>query len=96
MKQQVAPLQTNEVANIRRKTATFDVTQHTFREKFRAIGPFFYECPNAYDELDAQHIVIHEMEKEMSALNESASLFEVGTHSSTLCRDKIFVLIILF
>lgn len=77
VKQQVAPLQTNEVSNIRRKTATFDVSQHTFRETFRSIGPFFYECLNAYEELDTQHITIHAMEKDMMALNESASLFEV-------------------
>lgn len=77
VKQQVAPLQTNEVANIRRKTASFDVQQHTFRETFRSIGPFFYNCPNAYTELDDQHEVIFGMEKEMIALNESASLFEV-------------------
>ena len=78
VKQQVAPLQTNEVANIRRKTASFDVQQHEFREKFRAIGPFFYTCEEAYNELDAQHNVIHGMEKDMTSLIESASLFEVG------------------
>lgn len=78
VKQQVAPLQTNEVANIRRKTASFDVQQHTFRETFRAIGPFFYTCEDAYAELDQQHEVISEMEKSMLALNESASLFEVS------------------
>lgn len=77
VKQQVAPLQTTEVANIRRKTASFDVQQHTFRETFRSIGPFFYECAKSYSELDEQHITIHAMEKEMLALNESASLFEV-------------------
>ena len=77
VKQEVAPLQTNEVANIRRKTAAFDVSQHEFREKFRAIGPFFYKCENAYEELDGQHLIIHDMEKDMSALIESAALFEV-------------------
>ena len=82
VKQQVAPLQTNEVANIRRKTASFDVSQHTFRETFRSIGPFFYQCPNAYEELDTQHVTIHDMEKDMIALNESASLFEVRTDKS--------------
>lgn len=42
VKQQVAPLQANEVANLRRKCATFDVEQHTFREQFRKIGFFRY------------------------------------------------------
>jgi len=51
-KQQVAPLQANEVANIRRKSATFDVAQHKFREKFRQIPPFKYDCEVAYASLD--------------------------------------------
>lgn len=89
VKQQVAPLQTNEVANIRRKTATFDVQQHTFRETFRAIGPFFYTCEDAYAQLDTQHEVISEMEKSMVALNESAALFEVGRPKSTVEMDNI-------
>jgi dynein heavy chain len=33
IKQQVAPLQATEVANIRRQTATFDVNQHKFNSK---------------------------------------------------------------
>lgn len=52
VKQQVAPLQANEVANIRKKSASFDVTQHKFREEFRKIGPFFYACTNPYEVLD--------------------------------------------
>ena len=52
VKQQVAPLQANEVSNIRKKSATFDVTQHTFREEFRKIGPFWYNCETPYEELD--------------------------------------------
>ena len=52
VKQQVAPLQANEVANIRRKSATFDVNQHKFREKFRSIRPFKYDCERPYALLD--------------------------------------------
>lgn len=40
VKQQVAPLQAIEVASLRRKCASFDVEQHTFRENFRNNGPF--------------------------------------------------------
>lgn len=40
VKQQVAPLQAIEVASLRRKCASFDVEQHTFREHFRNNGPF--------------------------------------------------------
>ena len=51
-KQTVAPLQANEVANIRRKSADFDVRQHKFRETFRKIPPFFYTCEEPYGYLD--------------------------------------------
>ena len=52
VKQQVAPLQANEVANIRKKTADFDVRQHKFREEFRKIPPYMYTCEDPYEHLD--------------------------------------------
>ena len=51
-KQQVGPLQTAEVANIRRKTASFDVEQYTFREGFRKEAPFLYDSDRPYGKLD--------------------------------------------
>jgi dynein heavy chain len=51
-KQQVAPLQTEEVANIRRKTARFDVEQYDFRERFRQEAPFKYDSETPYDKID--------------------------------------------
>ena len=51
-KQQVSPLQTNEVSNIRRKTASFDVEQYNFRESFRKKAPFLYDSTQPYDKLD--------------------------------------------
>ena len=51
-KQQVGPVQTSEVANIRRKTATFDVEQYTFRENFRKEAPFLYDSERPYGKLD--------------------------------------------
>ena len=51
-KQQVAPLQANEVANIRKKSADFDVRQHKFREEFRKIPPYSYSCEEPYQHLD--------------------------------------------
>jgi hypothetical protein len=68
IKQQVAPLQATEVANIRRKTASFDVSQHKFREKFRSIPPFRFECDKPYAHLDkvmfsaTLHCCIHNTE----------------------------------
>ena len=51
-KQMVASLQTNEVANIRRKTASFDVEQYNFREGFRKDAPFKYDSVDPYKSLD--------------------------------------------
>ena len=51
-KQQVAPLQNNEVANVRRKTASFDVEQYNFRERFRQEAPFKYDSDVPYDKID--------------------------------------------
>ena len=51
-KQQVGPLQTNEVANIRRKIAAFDVEQYTFREGFRKEAPFLSDSERPYSKLD--------------------------------------------
>jgi dynein heavy chain len=56
-KQQVAPLQTNEVSNIRRKIASFDVEQYNFREKFRQEAPFKHDSEHPYDRLDQVRIV---------------------------------------
>ncbi len=51
-KQAVSPLQTSEVANIRRKTASFDVEQYSFREDFRKKAPFIYASEEPYKKLD--------------------------------------------
>ena len=48
MKQNVAPMQADEVNNLRRKLATFDVRQHEFRENFRQKAPFAYTATHSY------------------------------------------------
>ena len=48
MKQNVAPLQAEEVNNLRRKLANFDVRQHEFRENFRKKAPFAYTASHPY------------------------------------------------
>jgi dynein heavy chain len=52
-KQQVQPLQTIEIINIRRKTASFDIKQYDFREKFRKDAPFKFDSAKPYDLLDS-------------------------------------------
>ncbi|XP_029978186.1 dynein axonemal heavy chain 9 [Sphaeramia orbicularis] len=77
VKQQVAPLQAIEVASLRRKCASFDVEQHTFKEHFHKNGPFRFDSKNPYQMLDSFHRQVQEREVVMASLVESASLFEV-------------------
>uniref|UniRef100_A0A673MQT0 Dynein axonemal heavy chain 11 n=1 Tax=Sinocyclocheilus rhinocerous TaxID=307959 RepID=A0A673MQT0_9TELE len=63
VKHEVAPLQANEVAVIRRKCVQFEIKQHEFREQFRTESIFF--------------IMAH-LENEMSKLQQTANLFEVS------------------
>uniref|UniRef100_A0A4X1UMV0 Dynein axonemal heavy chain 17 n=1 Tax=Sus scrofa TaxID=9823 RepID=A0A4X1UMV0_PIG len=75
VKQNVAPLQANEVSILRRKCQQFE--QHEFREKFRQEAPFSFSDPEPYRSLDKQQRSIAAMEGVMEALCKSGSLFEV-------------------
>ncbi|KAJ0060498.1 hypothetical protein NL108_014189, partial [Boleophthalmus pectinirostris] len=77
VKQQVAPLQAVQVTSLRRQCASFDVEQHTFRERFRHDGPFRFNCPTPYQLLDSFHLQIQEHEEVMGSLVQSAGLFEL-------------------
>ncbi|XP_036372722.1 dynein heavy chain 9, axonemal [Megalops cyprinoides] len=95
VKQQVAPLQANEVASLRRKCASFDVEQHNFRERFRKEGPFRFDSENPYHMLDVAHRQILEKESTMAAIIESAGLFEVNIpdyKQMKQCRKEVFLL----
>ncbi|XP_013068368.2 dynein beta chain, ciliary [Biomphalaria glabrata] len=95
VKQQVAPLQANEVTNIRKKSASFDVNQYKFRERFRVIPPFKYECDKPYEHLDKYHEEIKGMEQDMASLMDSAGLFEVNIpdfKQLKQCRKEIKLL----
>ena len=52
VKQQVSPLQANEVAIIRKKCATFETKQSDFFALFKKMQPYFYECETPYETLD--------------------------------------------
>ncbi len=94
-KQQVAPLQTNEVANIRRKAASLDVEQYNFREAFRQEAPFRYDSKQPYSKLDECHLRVFKMEQEMVKLDQSAQLFEVQVpdlKQIKQCRKEIKLL----
>ncbi|XP_046533401.1 dynein axonemal heavy chain 17 [Equus quagga] len=77
VKQNVAPLQANEVNILRRKCQQFELKQHEFREKFRREAPFSFSDPDPYKSLNKQQKSIAAMESIMEALCKSGSLFEV-------------------
>ncbi|XP_067164351.1 dynein axonemal heavy chain 17 [Apteryx mantelli] len=77
VKQNVAPLQANEVNILRRKCQQFEVRQQEFREKFRENAPFSYTDPDPYKSLNKQQKSIAALESDMAALSTSAGLFEV-------------------
>uniref|UniRef100_A0A8C8WRI9 Dynein axonemal heavy chain 17 n=1 Tax=Panthera leo TaxID=9689 RepID=A0A8C8WRI9_PANLE len=77
VKQNVAPLQANEVNILRRKCQQFELKQHEFREKFRQEAPFTFTDPDPYKSLNKQQKSIVSMESVMDSLCKSGSLFEV-------------------
>lgn len=52
MKQVVAPLQSDEVAKVRKWASEFEGNQFKYRESFLKIEAFQYECEEPYKILD--------------------------------------------
>ncbi|VDL18993.1 unnamed protein product [Hymenolepis diminuta] len=77
MKQVVAPLQSDEVAKVRKWASEFEAAQFRYREHFLKIPSFQYECKEPYGVLDKENVAIHEMEEELVKLKHQAHLFEV-------------------
>uniref|UniRef100_H2YYB5 AAA+ ATPase domain-containing protein n=1 Tax=Ciona savignyi TaxID=51511 RepID=H2YYB5_CIOSA len=95
VKQAVAPLQSNEVAILRRKCSSFDVQQHEFRERFRKDAPFRFAANRPYQTLDHCHMEITGMENEMKRLYESAAIFEINApdfKQIKQCRREVILL----
>nr|XP_003818154.3 dynein axonemal heavy chain 9 isoform X2 [Pan paniscus] len=78
VKQQVAPLQANEVTLLRQRCTAFDAEQQQFWEQFHKEAPFRFDSIHPHQMLDARHIEIQQMESTMASISESASLFEVN------------------
>ncbi|KAM4663589.1 dynein axonemal heavy chain 17 [Discoglossus pictus] len=95
MKQNVAPLQANEVTNIRRKCQQFEIRQQDFREKFKEKAPLSFDHPDPYTALDAVYLSINNLEKEMATISKSAGLFEVAVpdyKQLKVCRREVALL----
>ncbi|XP_039715556.1 dynein axonemal heavy chain 17 isoform X7 [Pteropus medius] len=104
VKQNVAPLQANEVNILRRKCQQFELKQHEFREKFRQEAPFSFNDPDPYRSLNKQQKSITAMESSMEALCKSGSLFEVtvpdykqlkACHKEVLLLKELWDMIVL-
>ncbi|KAF0872636.1 DYH9 protein, partial [Crocuta crocuta] len=78
VRQQVAPLQANEVAVLRQRCAAFDLEQQRFWERFRKEAPFRFDSVDPHRALDARHAEIQQMEATLASISESAGLFEVS------------------
>uniref|UniRef100_A0A8C8ZVZ0 Dynein axonemal heavy chain 9 n=1 Tax=Prolemur simus TaxID=1328070 RepID=A0A8C8ZVZ0_PROSS len=78
VRQQVAPLQANEVTVLRQRCTAFEAEQQQFRERFHKEAPFRFDSINPHQMLDARHMEIQQMESTMASISESASLFEVN------------------
>jgi dynein heavy chain, axonemal len=98
VKQQVAPLQATEVVSIRNRIANFDLHISVFRDIFRTYEFFKYDCEVPYLLLDRISDDIFRLENEMTAINESGSLFEVNVPEFKLlkqCRRELRMLKVL-
>uniref|UniRef100_A0A8C4MMP7 Dynein axonemal heavy chain 9 n=1 Tax=Equus asinus asinus TaxID=83772 RepID=A0A8C4MMP7_EQUAS len=78
VRQQVAPLQADELTLLRHRCTAFDVEQQQFWEQFHREAPFRFDSTNPHQMLDARDIEIQQMESTMASISESAGLFEVN------------------
>ncbi|XP_032695992.1 dynein heavy chain 9, axonemal [Lontra canadensis] len=78
VRQQVAPLQANEVALLLQRCSAFDLEQQEFWEQFRREAPFRFDSVDPHHVLDARHVEIQRMECTMASISEAADLFEVN------------------
>lgn len=92
VKQQVAPLQASEVTLIRKKILEFDGDVQLYRDFFKALPIFKYDCSKPYKLFDHTSKDLDQMEKVMSSLQCSGSLFEVTVPEFKLlkqCRKEL-------
>ncbi|XP_058258889.1 dynein axonemal heavy chain 11 isoform X1 [Hemibagrus wyckioides] len=95
VKHEVAPLQSNEVAVIRRKCVRFEIKQHEFREQFRTELIFSINIDEPYKLIDKTNHAVAHLENEMCKLQETAKLFEVSFpdyKQLRQCRSDIILL----
>lgn len=76
-KQAVAPLQALQVNAIKRRINLFEIRQNMYRDQFKNLRFFNWDCPNVYPLLDKTNGECFELETERDKLYEQANLFEL-------------------
>ncbi|XP_018327462.1 dynein beta chain, ciliary [Agrilus planipennis] len=92
VKQQLAPLQANEVTSIRKRIIAFENQTVYFREIFKRKQFFLYSCNFPYAAMDSVNKDLERLEREMRDIQQSGSLFEVNVPEFKLlklCRKEL-------
>ncbi|KAK9702182.1 Dynein heavy chain region D6 P-loop domain [Popillia japonica] len=76
-KQAVAPLQATQVNAIRKRIALFDIRQNLYRDQFKKMPFFRFDCSDVYTLLDKINKELGDLEKNMNDLGEQGNLFEL-------------------
>lgn len=91
-KQLVAPLQANQVNQIRRRIALFDIRVGMYRDKFKRLPFFNWNCLKVYDVIDKANRDIAELEAENERYVRQSELFEIPIEEYKpikLCRKEL-------
>ena len=81
--QQVAPLQTLEVAKLKKKTQNFEFKQNEFRKNFLKMKFFKLKCTQPYDYLGCANKLISELEKDIALHSVSGDILNCNTYFET-------------
>ncbi|KAJ8945230.1 hypothetical protein NQ318_011210 [Aromia moschata] len=76
-KQTVAPLQAAQVNAIKRRINLFEIRQSMYRDQFKKLPFFNWDCSNVYPLLDKTNKELSELESQRDKLKEQVSLFEL-------------------
>lgn len=76
-KQIMAPLQASQVNSIRKNLSLFDLRQAMYREHFKELRIFYYDCEELYKQLDKCHAELNALEAGVDKLREQGRLFEL-------------------
>ncbi|KAJ8974478.1 hypothetical protein NQ317_016132 [Molorchus minor] len=76
-KQTVAPLQAAQVNAIKRRINLFEIRQSMYRDQFKKLPFFNWDCPSVYPLLDKINRELSELESQRDKLQEQVELFEL-------------------